>query len=121
MCWEPNRGDRGILTVTDTVTPLDETTPITFLLHTQSAPEISGREIRIVGKARDLLCRIKSPEAVSVSFIGGDGQQFTVDGVNYEPSVHTSEEGYGRIEITTQGALVTLSVELEICKKRSTR
>ena len=117
MCWEPNRGDRGILTVTDTVVPQDETAPVTFLLHTQSDPEISENTVRILGKERDVICRIRASGALTIRKIGGEGHQFLKDGINYEPSVQTSEEGYGRVEITTQGAPVTLSVEMEICKK----
>ena len=45
MKWEPNRGDRGILTVSDRVEPIDDNSAVTFLIHAQSEPVVIGNVI----------------------------------------------------------------------------
>ncbi|MBO5222434.1 MAG: heparinase II/III family protein [Clostridia bacterium] len=117
MCWEPDRGERGLLTVRDTVFPKDSNAPVTFLLHCQDKPRCCEGEILIEGKCRGLRCRIKTPSDPKITFVGGEGHRFESEGVNYEPRVHSSEEGWGRVEITTQGEEVRFCVEMEIVKK----
>ena len=115
MRWEPNRGERGIFTVKDLVIPKREET-VTFLLHCQYEPEINGNEIVIPGKNRRLICRVKSPKEVSIFSVTGEGKQFLNDGINYEPKVHATEEGRGRIEINARGKQVSFLMEIEICQ-----
>jgi heparin/heparan-sulfate lyase len=116
MSWEPQRGERGVLTVEDML-QLKEAGAATFLLHCQSEPQVMGNEILICGKQRDLRCRILTPAAFTVDLVGGEGRQFEANGVQYEPQVRTAESGWGRIEITAKGEEVRFCVELEICKK----
>ena len=117
MCWEPHRGERGIFTVKDKVYAKQEET-VTFLIHCQSEPFISGNEIVIFGKNRKLVCHVNASSEISIATITGKGRQFENDGINYEPKTHTAEEGWGRIEISATGRQVDLTVEFEIkiCK-----
>ncbi len=113
MCWEPDRGERGIFTVQDTVQTKKEEC-VTFLIHCQSEPFISGNEITIPGKKRKLVCRVKAPAQVKIDFITGPGRQFENNGINYEPRVNAAEEGLGRVEICATGKQVDFYVEFEI-------
>ena len=113
MCWEPHRGERGIFTVKDNVESGQEET-VTFLLHCQSEPSVSGNEIVICGKRRKLVCRVRSSSEIKLVPVTGYGRQFEKDGINYEPKAHTAEEGWGRIEISARGKKVELLVECEI-------
>lgn len=112
MCWEP---EKSLLTVHDTVVPKNSDSAVTFLIHCQREPVITGNEIIIPGANKSLRCRVKTPSDASITGIGGAGSQFVVDGVNYEPIFHTKEEGWGRIEITAKGETVSFCVEMEIC------
>jgi hypothetical protein len=116
MRWEPNRGERGILTVSDRVVPTDENSTVTFLIHTQKEPFVDGNKIAIKGEKRELDCRIKSPAEVKITLNGGEGRRFEADGTDYLPGVDTSEAGWGRIEISARGS-VTFEIEMEIRKK----
>ena len=113
MRWEPGRGERGVFTVHDVVVPKKEDT-VTFLLHCQREPEICGNAVTLPGKKRKLVCRVKSPAEVRIVPITGPGRQFEAGGINYEPRVHTPEEGIGRVEITARGERVEFIVEMEI-------
>ncbi|MBO5270258.1 MAG: heparinase II/III family protein, partial [Clostridia bacterium] len=120
MRWEPLRGECGILTVFDRVDPKDPNATVTFLLHSQSSPARIGDEIVIGGENRELHCRVKCSKETTVSFVGGEGHRFDADGINYPPSVDTTEAGWGRTEISATGS-VTFEIELELCRKeRST-
>ncbi len=114
MCWEPDKGERGIFTVNDTVIPKKKDS-VTFLLHCQREPQIDGNIVIIPGKKRKLICRIKSPADISIKTVVGIGRQFEADGINYEPKVHADEEGWGRVEISSTGEKISFSVEIEIC------
>ena len=114
MCWEPDRGERGVLTVRDVVVPKKEET-VTFLLHCQSEPVVSGNVITLPGKQRKLLCRVLSPASVRIVPVTGQGRQFMAEGADWEPRVHTAEEGRGRVEISATGERVEFLTELEIC------
>ena len=70
--------------------------------------------ITLPGEKRKLVCRVKSPADVRISPVTGPGRQFEAGGVNYEPRVHTAEEGAGRVEITAHGERVEFIVEMEI-------
>ena len=118
MRWEPDRGERGVFTVKDTVIPKREETAA-FLLHCQREPEIKGNEIVLPGEKRRLVCRVKSPAEISIVPVTGGGRQFVADGINYEPETHTPEEGWGRIEIRARGKQVVFLVEMEIRGQRS--
>ncbi len=116
MRWEPERGERGILTVLDRVSPKDEGTSVTFLIHSQSKPELIGNEVVIRGKERDLYCRVKQPLDAKITFVGGEGHRFDADGKDYLPQVDTSEAGWGRTEISASGS-VSFEIEMEIRRK----
>ena len=116
MSWEPDRGECGVLTVYDLVEPIDETSKVTFLIHSQSEPIINGDVIEIKGKKRDLHCRIKSPENVMITLVGGEGHRFDACGTDYLPEVDTSEAGWGRAEITARGN-VSFEIEMKIRRK----
>ena len=113
MRWEPDRGERGVFTVKDTVAPKREDT-VAFLLHCQNEPVIDGNEIVIPGKNRKLICRVKSPVQADIVAVTGVGRQFVKDGVNYEPKTHAAEEGWGRVEIRAKGRRIDFLVEIEI-------
>ncbi len=113
MCWEPERGERGILTVTDNVVPMEADASVAFLIHCKYEPEVHGREIVIRGKRKALVCRVNTPDQIEISCVGGEGHQFESNGVQYEPLVYTSESGWGRVEVKARGA-VTIEVEMEI-------
>lgn len=113
MCWEPERGQRGMLTVTDSVVPIEADAPVTFLIHCKYQPEVRGSEIVIRGERKALVCRVNTPEDVEINCVGGEGRQFESNGIQYEPQVYTSESGWGRVEITACGE-VTMEVEMEI-------
>lgn len=116
MSWEPDRGECGVLTVYDLVEPIDETSKVTFLIHSQSEPIINGDVIEIKGKKRDLHCRIKSPENVMITLVGGERHRFDACGTDYLPEVDTSEAGWGRAEITARGN-VSFEIEMKIRRK----
>ena len=120
MCFEPNRGDRGILTVKDSVTPKSPDFPVTFLLHCQTEPILRGNEILIEGKERLLCCRVSASTEFTITAIGGKGKEFLADGVQYEPQVRTAECGWGRVEIQTVGN-TEMTVEMEIFRKSESR
>jgi hypothetical protein len=116
MRFEPDSGERGILTVYDSVEPKDEKSTVAFLLHCQSEPEIDGNMVIIKGKNRELHCRVKSPANVKVEVIGGEGHRFENDGIDYLPQVDTTEAGWGRVMITSVGK-TDFEVEAEIRRK----
>lgn len=116
MRFEPDLGDRGTLTVFDRVDPKDENSPVTFLLHCQSEPDIDGDHIIIKGKNRELHCRIKMPENAKIEVVGGEGHRFDNGGVNYLPQVDTSEAGWGRVMISSVGK-TEFRIEAEIRRK----
>ena len=116
MRFEPNRGDRGTLTVTDHVEPKNADAEVKFLIHCQSEPVIGESGIIIIGRKRELRVRVASPEEVKTTAIGGEGHRFENEGVDYLPAVDTSEAGWGRIEIAARGK-TDFKVEFEIRRK----
>lgn len=116
MRFEPDRGERGILAVSDRVEPIDPNSKVTFVIHSQSKPVVDGNLIVIKGKKRDLHCRIKSPDKFKITLIGGEGHRFEADGIDYLPEVDTSEAGWGRTEISATGS-VSFEIEMEIRRK----
>ncbi len=116
MRFEPDRGERGILTVSDRVEPIYPSSKVTFVIHSQSEPVVDGDLIVIKGKKRELHCRVKSPAEVTISCIGGEGHRFEANGTDYLPNVDTSEAGWGRTEISATGS-VSFEIEMEIRRK----
>ena len=116
MVWETFRGERGTLTVCDRVEPKKEDAEVKFLIHCQSRPIIKENEIIIEGEKRELHCRVISPADAKIESIGGEGQRFLADGVDYLPKVDTSEAGWGRIEISSVGSTI-FNIEMQICRK----
>ena len=116
MRFEPDRGERGILAVSDRVEPIDPNSKVTFVIHSQSKPVVDGNLIVIKGKKRELYCRVKSPDKFKITLIGGEGHRFEADGIDYLPEVDTSEAGWGRAEITARGN-VSFEIEMKIRRK----
>ena len=116
MRFEPDRGERGILAVSDRVEPIDPNSKVTFVIHSQSKPVVDGNLIVIKGKKRELYCRVKSPDKFKITLIGGEGHRFEADGIDYLPEVDTSEAGWGRTEISATGS-VSFEIEMEIRRK----
>ena len=117
MRFEPDRGERGILAVSDRVEPIDPNSKVTFVIHSQSKPVVDGNLIVIKGKKRELYCRVKSPDKFKITLIGGEGHRFEADGIDYLPEVDTSEAGWGRTEISATGS-VSFEIEMEIRRKK---
>ena len=116
MIWEALRGERGTLTVCDRVEPKNADAEVKFLIHCQSRPIIKENEIIIEGDKRELHCRVISPADAKIESIGGEGQRFLADGVDYLPKVDTSEAGWGRIEISSVGSTI-FNIEMQIYRK----
>lgn len=116
MSWEPDRGECGILAVSDRVEPIDPNSKVTFVIHSQSKPVVDGNLLVIKGKKRELYCRVKSPDKFKITLIGGEGHRFEADGIDYLPEVDTSEAGWGRAEITARGN-VSFEIEMKIRRK----
>lgn len=117
MRFEPDRGERGILAVSDRVEPIDPNSKVTFVIHSQSKPVVDGNLIVIKGKKRELYCRVKSPDKFKITLIGGEGHRFEADGIDYLPEVDTSEAGWGRTEISATES-VSFEIEMEIRRKK---
>ena len=113
MRWEPDRGERGVLTIRDVVVPKKKT-DVAFLLHCQREPRIHGNVIVVPGKNRSLFCRVLSPANADIVAVTGKGRRFLAGGKNYEPTVHTPEEGCGRAEIRARGERVEFLAEIEV-------
>lgn len=120
MCWEPQKGEKGMLTVHDLVDAKSDSFIAAFHLHCQSAPEVSGNVITISNEKAKLVCRVLQPEKPVIRAIGGEGQEFVVDGVNYDtPDKENTEAGWGQVIITSesQTAHTEFLVEMELQSK----
>ena len=120
MRWEPLKGDCGVLTVEDKVETKSDTMVPAFHIHCQTEPQRVGDSIVINNEGYKLICRVIAPENACVEFIGGEGREFLVDGVNYDTSVkETTEYGWGQIVVTdkAKGTHTAFKVEMEIAKK----
>lgn len=77
----------------------------TFLLHSTNEPEISGNKQTITRTDRGFSGRLINetllPEKASIKKIGGEGNEFTVNGINYPDSV-TFDSGSWRLEISPE-------------------
>ncbi|MBR4059019.1 MAG: discoidin domain-containing protein, partial [Lachnospiraceae bacterium] len=95
--------------VFDRITTTEANSTKSFLLHMQSEPTISGNVTVITNTEEDyngmLTNQTLLPKNATITKIGGEGQQFMVGDVNYQPSDRFSlepmEEGWGRVEIST--------------------
>ena len=117
MCWEPERGELGTLTVCDTVESKSEAFIKCFNLHCLSQPEVCGNTVIINNGACALHCRVLSPATAKIELIGGEGREFEVDGVNYDTDAkENTEAGWGRIAITdtAKDTKTEFKVEMEI-------
>ena len=121
MTWEPQRGEMGILTVQDQVNAKSDRFTTAFHLHCQSQPTVSGNTVILNNGNGKLICRVLAPENPKIECIGGQGQQFMVDGTNYEPNRKENTEcGWGQVIITptTQSASTEFLVEMELQSDR---
>ncbi len=105
-----------IFFVFDRITSKDASYKKTFLLHTQAKPMLTtiGEEERPCGMITNLSSRLyiqSMGTKVKYSTIGGAGQQFQANRINYERTKidgddfifnFNVEEGWGRIEITPE-------------------
>ena len=98
--------------VFDRITTEEANSTKTFMLHMQSEPTIDGN-VTVIKNTEGyyngmLTNQTLLPESASITKIGGEGQQFVVGGVNYEPTNRFNlapiEEGWGRVEISTTTA-----------------
>ena len=120
MRWEPRRGDFGILTVEDEVVTKSEESVAAFHIHCQSEPRRVDGGVVIDNGEYELFCRVLSPENAKIEFIGGEGREFEVDGVNYPTdAAENTEGGWGQIVITDVRHVKETGflVELEIVKR----
>jgi len=117
MRWEPEKGEMGTLTVRDVVDAKSDRFTAAFHLHCQSAPTVSGNMITLSNGKAKLVCRVMKPEMPVITVIGGEGQQFVVDGVNYDtPRKENTEAGWGQaiISSATQTAHTEFLIEMEL-------
>lgn len=59
----------------------------TFLLHTSEEPLVKGNTFEAVQKEGRLICRTLLPEKAVLRKVGGPGKEFTVNGINFSPSM----------------------------------
>jgi len=121
MTWEPDRGERGTLTVEDRVESLSADYTREFHIHCQSEPRITDRVAVIDNGACELHCRVISPKEAVISALGGEGHSFEVGGVNYDtPDKENTEAGWGRITVTdiSPTARTHFKIEMEIRNKK---
>lgn len=117
MRWEPTKGSFGTLTVHDRIEAKSDRFVTAFHLHCQSAPNVHGNTVTLSNGHAKLVCRVLEPKNAVITAIGGDGQAFITDGVNYEPNrKENTEAGWGQVVITPaeQAAATEFLVEMEI-------
>ena len=121
MCWQPTRGEYGVLTVDDHVISKSESFIKSFHIHCQSKPEVIDDRVIIDNGEYALSCRILAPDGARIELIGGEERQFEVDGVNYDTAdKKNTEAGWGQIIVTDirKEQETKFKVEMEIIKKR---
>ena len=119
MCWEPKKGAMGTLTIRDRIEAKSPDFVTAFHLHCQSAPQISGNTITLSNEQAKLVCRVLRPSDPVITAIGGLGQEFVVDGVNYDTNrKENTEAGWGQVIIAPadQTASTEFLVEMELQK-----
>jgi len=117
MSWEPQKGEMGTLTVRDRVEAKSEKFVTAFHLHCQSQPAVQGNTVTVANEKAKLVCRVLMPEDPVITCIGGEGQQFVVDGVNYDTNRKENTEcGWGQIIISpgAQKKVTEFVVEMEL-------
>lgn len=75
-----------------------------WLLHSINKPKIKNNIIDIVNGEGKLWCYVIQPEEATIDIVGGEGQEFVVDGINYEPDTKKAKAvkkwaGSWRIEL----------------------
>ncbi len=94
--------------VYDNITSSDKEFKKTWLLHSMEVPEIDGSRI-VVSRAENgyngkLIDDVLLPEAANIQKIGGPGEEFLVNGVNYPASPtsnkNSDEVGAWRVEVS---------------------
>ena len=93
----------GILLVFDNIKTTDPSYQKTFLLHSEEEPVISGSETTVTRNAAGkLVNQTLLPANAVIRKVGGEGNEFLSDGVNYKavPAADNLEEGKWRTEIS---------------------
>ena len=121
MTFAPNRGAHGVLTVCDEITSHSPDYEKSFLLHCYRPPIIGGNTITLQSEGGRLICRVIEPADARITVIGGEGEEFVTDGVNYPtPKDHYDVElGWGRVVISPAAPALTdrFLIEMEIADK----
>ena len=122
MTWEPEKGEYGTLTVSDSIDSLSDEYVKAFHIHCQHEPKVDGRVIVIDNGSCELHCRVLLPSEADISVIGGDGKRFITDGTSYEAQgTEDTEAGWGQIIIThaKRSIHTDFKIEMEIKKKKA--
>ena len=95
----------GIFAVYDRVTSSKASFKKTFLLHMQTEPEVSGNITVITNNGGKLVNQTLLPNDAVITKVGGEGNEFSINGVNYPSTVmkyykNSIEAGWGRVEIS---------------------
>ena len=122
MTWQPTLGSFGVLTVEDEVITKSEDFVTAFHIHTQTEPKLLDGRVVVDNGKYELSCKVLSPENAKIEFIGGEGREFEVDGVNYDTDAkENTEAGWGQIIVTdvNPDTHKNFKIEMEIVKKES--
>ena len=132
MRFEPKAGEHGVFTVRDELTAKSEDYIKQFHLHCQTEPVMLGeRQFVIENGGGRLVCTVLEPADCTIERIGGEGNEFSLNGVNHprnEKSLHNTENpnrnhedegGWGRITITANAKTKTdrFLVRMELCDR----
>ncbi len=112
MVFEPNAGECGVFTVEDWLMARDASFIKQFHVHCQHEPTLIGdRQFVIENGGGRLLCTVVEPKNCRIECIGGENNEFSLNGVNHprnekslhngvNPNVNDDEGGWGRITVT---------------------
>lgn len=95
----------GIFAVYDRVTAANASFKKTFQLHMQTEPEVDGNTTVITNKGGKLVNQTLLPNDAVITKVGGEGNEFNINGVNYPSTMmkdenNSLEAGWGRVEIS---------------------
>ncbi len=116
MAFMPlDKNHKGVMFVGDKITVSNPSFKKTFLLHTQQEPTIEGNTVFVENTSAEhrgaMQMHMVLPKAKCVSKIGGEGMEYTINGVNYplikEYEHRALEAGAWRIEISPDGENAT--------------
>lgn len=99
----------AVMVVMDKVVSADKSFKKSWILHMQEEPKIEGNKTVVIREENDnngrMVAETLLPKNPSITKIGGAGQEFMVDGRNYNPMSPVSktkalEAGWGRVEVS---------------------